>query len=91
MSIKKAFLIGIAALLLATGTASATESFVMDCKGLLVEVFARHSTMFMVHDETGNGIELPQKLFLSLGTDYKRNVTLWAFLGHRCKFVKLVD
>jgi hypothetical protein len=74
--------------------APATEFFVMNCKGLLVQVWGRHGYEFNVWDENEQiqtGSDLPSRWFrkrrLDICTD-KGCDNSWTLLGHKCKYVK---
>jgi hypothetical protein len=83
---KKLLLTGIAALLLATGTArltQATERYSVRCKGQLFTVYGHHGYMFFRGEPEDNDEKkaLPDRLF-RFGDD-----ALY-FRGHKCKYVR---
>ena len=75
---KKTLFAGIAALLLATGAAHATETFHAQCGHKLIYVFGRNGWSFTTQEEG----ELPERQF-RLGFDKKGMRTLY-FRGRKC-------
>jgi hypothetical protein len=67
---KKLFLSGIAALLLATGTAQATESYFVQCGHKLVNVYGHHGPLTFTEIIKGQqGRELSSRMFRFHGAD----------------------
>jgi hypothetical protein len=75
---KKLLLTTMAALLLATGTANATEMYDARCGNKTISIFARHGWMFSEGEK-----ELPTRLFrVSQDKDGKRVIY---FRGRKCQ------
>jgi hypothetical protein len=85
----RACAIAIAALLLATGTAHATEHFLVRCAGQLFTIYGHHGYSFCRYP-CPEGPELPERLFrfrdkpLDVSPYTHRT---WFYRGHKCKIV----
>jgi hypothetical protein len=83
MAMKKLLLAGIAALFLTTGTAHATENYLVRCAGQFFTVYGHHGYSFNRSDAEGNeGPEMPKRLFR-----WSTNNETLFFRGRKCKYV----
>ena len=79
----KTLLPAIAALLLATGTALATEEYRAQCDCKLIHLLGHHGYTFEQVDVDGNHVrDLPSRLF-------RFNGTALYFRGHKCQLGKV--
>jgi len=78
---KRLLLAGYAALFLATGTAQATERYLIRCRGQLFTVYGHHGYAFYRGNAPDNSGKDLQRLFRFRGDDL-------LFRGRKCEYVK---